>query len=360
MSSNRRIRWDRIAVSGTILVILICILGSCMQSCSDKRAKERLLAQENSQPTSEQTGLPAETTAVSQPDPAAQTIANVPVVITDAIQDGGALTTTTVTELTDTEESAAEPAYTLPAGYQEIPIKPAAVYSGNLVLVNSKNPSHLSQEELDLEQVYYAPDKPDSYEISYPGHTSLNSGALSKFNRLMKAYFSATNNTEIMFNYGYLEAGKEKSNPESSTGLDVQLHVKHSNGSYEYVTNIAPYAWLFDHMASYGYILRYPEDKSDVTGERGGYTAIRYVGVPHAAYMHENNLCLEEYLDLLKEEHNFFTGTVLEYSTTESTYHIYYIPVGVTDNLTIPVPSGGSYEISGNNVDGFIVTAIVG
>lgn len=358
MASHRRIRWDRIAAAGIVLVILIFMLGSCMQSCSDKRKQRELLAQQDSQPTEEQTT--AETAVTTTLDPAAQTMANVPVVITDAEPSTGFSVTTTTDPAEVTEESSEEPAFVLPAGYQEIPVKPAALYSGNLVLVDAKNPSHLTADELDLEQVYYAKDKPETYEISYPGHTSLNSSALAKFNRLMKAYYSATQNTEIMFNYGYLETSQEKSNPESATGLDIQLHVKHDNGSYEYVTNVTPYAWLFDHMASYGYVLRYPEDKSDVTGERGGYTAIRYVGVPHAAFMHDNNLCLEEYLDLLKKEHNFYSGTVLEYSTSELTYHIYYVPVSVTDNLTVPVPTGGSYEISGNNVDGFIVTVIIG
>ena len=164
-----------------------------------------------------------------------------------------------------------------------------------------------------------------------------------------------------MFNYGYLEAGKEKSNPESATALDVQIHLKKDNGEYDFVSNITPYSWLFDHMASYGYTLRYPTDKAEITGERGGYTAIRYVGVPHAAYMADNNLCLEEYLDMLRGSHNFYTGTVLEYSTSELTYHIYYVPADVNGDFKVPVPKGGSgsYEISGNNIDGFIVTAIV-
>ena len=63
---------------------------------------------------------------------------------------------------------------------------------------------------------------------------------------------------------------------------------------------------------------------------------------------------------MLKKEHDFFSGTILEYSTSELTSHIYYVPFGVRDNLSVPVPKGGSYEISGNNIDGFIVTAIVG
>jgi len=234
-----------------------------------------------------------------------------------------------------------------------------AVYSGPLVLVNSSNPSHLDKDALDLEQVYYSADRPTTYEISYPGHTTLNKTATTQFNRLMKAYYAATNNNEIMFNYGYLEAGKDHSNPESATGLDVQLHLKFANGGYDYISNVTPYSWVFEHMASYGFILRYPEDKAELTGEKGTYTAIRYVGVPHAAYITEHNLCLEEYLQMLKNEYQFGQN-ILTFSTAEQSYRIYYVPASATGDTSVPVPSGGTCEISGNNVDGFIVTAYAG
>lgn len=353
MASKRRIRWDRISVAAIVLIILIFLFGSCMQHCSEQNDT----AQQDSIPTEEQQDSAVTGTTTTARVGAAATLANVPVIITDADDNPANLTTTTTSSSEVTPE---EPAYVLPAGYEEVSVEPSDMYKGTLILVNQSHPSHLSAEELDLEQVYYADDKPDTYEISYPGHTSLNRAALTKFNRLMKAYYAATNNTEIMFNYGYLEDGKEKSNPESSTGLDVQIHLKKESGGYDFVSNETPYSWLFDHMASYGYTLRYPTDKAEITGESGGYTAIRYVGVPHAAYMEDNNLCLEEYLDMLRGSHNFYTGTILEYSTSELTYHIYYVPADAENDFMVPVPTAGSYEISGNNTDGFIVTAIVG
>ena len=55
MSSKRRIRWDRITVAAVVLVILIFLLGSCMQRCSDKDNDEGLTtAQQDSIPTEEQ------------------------------------------------------------------------------------------------------------------------------------------------------------------------------------------------------------------------------------------------------------------------------------------------------------------
>lgn len=54
--------------------------------------------------------------------------------------------------------------------------------------------------------------------------------------------------------------------------------------------------WLREHCAEYGFILRYPPDKSDITGIVWEPWHFRYVGEEAAVYIMENDLCLEEYL----------------------------------------------------------------
>ncbi len=49
----------------------------------------------------------------------------------------------------------------------------------------------------------------------------------------------------------------------------------------------------------YGFILRFAKDKQEITGITYEPWHYRYVGVEHARYMTEHNLCLEEYLELL-------------------------------------------------------------
>ena len=51
----------------------------------------------------------------------------------------------------------------------------------------------------------------------------------------------------------------------------------------------------------YGFVLRFPEGKSDSTGVNYEDWHFRYVGVESAKYMTESNLTLEEYVALLKE-----------------------------------------------------------
>ena len=57
--------------------------------------------------------------------------------------------------------------------------------------------------------------------------------------------------------------------------------------------------WLMENCWKYGFILRYPPDKSDITGIVYEPWHYRYVGYGAAKYIYENNLTLEEYLEAI-------------------------------------------------------------
>ena len=59
--------------------------------------------------------------------------------------------------------------------------------------------------------------------------------------------------------------------------------------------------WLKNNCYKFGFILRYPEDKTDITGISFEPWHFRYVGRYHATRMHELGLCLEEYWDYLNK-----------------------------------------------------------
>ncbi|MBW4839257.1 MAG: M15 family metallopeptidase [Paenibacillaceae bacterium] len=56
-------------------------------------------------------------------------------------------------------------------------------------------------------------------------------------------------------------------------------------------------AWLADHVTEYGFIIRYPEGKEDITGYKYEPWHLRYVGNEIAADIGERNITLEEYYD---------------------------------------------------------------
>lgn len=82
---------------------------------------------------------------------------------------------------------------------------------------------------------------------------------------------------------------------EHQTGLAVDMSV--SSGQTEDLANqIAAIA------ADYGFILRYPDGKSEITGIDYENWHYRYVGVESAKYIQSHNLVLEEYLKLLEAD----------------------------------------------------------
>ena len=58
--------------------------------------------------------------------------------------------------------------------------------------------------------------------------------------------------------------------------------------------------WLMAHCWEYGFILRYPDGKSDLTGIIYEPWHYRYVGVETAQALRESGQCLEEYLQAAK------------------------------------------------------------
>ena len=57
--------------------------------------------------------------------------------------------------------------------------------------------------------------------------------------------------------------------------------------------------WLMEHSWEYGFVLRYPNGKSEITGIIYEPWHYRYVGREAAREMTELGMCLEEYVDWL-------------------------------------------------------------
>ena len=137
---------------------------------------------------------------------------------------------------------------------------------------------------------------------------------------------------------------------EHHTGLAVDLDTYNTeDGTSGGFDGDGEYAWAVEHAWEYGFIQRYPPSKSDVTGIDYESWHFRYVGLPHSWVMASENLCLEEYTDYLRRFP--FSGEHLSVTCLGASYEIYFCPVG-----QVAVPASGSYTVSGNNVDGFIVT----
>ena len=77
---------------------------------------------------------------------------------------------------------------------------------------------------------------------------------------------------------------------EHQSGLAVDINATGGTSSY------TAYAWLAKNAYKYGFILRYPQGKSEYTGIIYEPWHYRYVGIGEAEKIKDSGLCLEEYL----------------------------------------------------------------
>ncbi len=82
---------------------------------------------------------------------------------------------------------------------------------------------------------------------------------------------------------------------EHNLGLAVDFN--YVNYNFE---NTKAFKWLQEYADNYGFILRYRKDKEDITKVDYEPWHWRYVGSEHAKKMNELNMCLEEYVEYLK------------------------------------------------------------
>ena len=102
------------------------------------------------------------------------------------------------------------------------------------------------------------------------------------------AYRSVQRQSEL-FAAGKTEIPGKASEHNSGLAVDIGSLEGEFEGSAEE-------AWLLEHAHEYGFILRYPEGKEDITGFAHEPWHYRYVGREQAKLIYESGLCLEEYL----------------------------------------------------------------
>ena len=85
---------------------------------------------------------------------------------------------------------------------------------------------------------------------------------------------------------------------EHQTGLAFDITDRYYELKTTDLENTELYRWMSQHCQEYGFIVRYPKDKQDITGIIYEPWHFRYVGVEAATYIMAHGLCLEEFLAL--------------------------------------------------------------
>ncbi len=256
--------------------------------------------------------------------------------------------------------------------YPVILMDSADLALGDLVLVNKDHP-YIFPDKLALISIY---DHKKDCNFVRDKNVLLEKNVMERLNDLMKGFAEETGVCDVNVVAGYrtydaqqklynntLETkGHEHTDQyvalpgcsEHHTGLAVDFSIFHStSGDSAEFDGTGDYGWLADNSWKFGFVQRFSESKTSVTDVADEPWHFRYVGLGHAYYMQQNNLCLEEYIDLLRQYP--YDGAHLIIDTGEQKYEVYF-----STGFEVQIPKREVYTVSGNNADGFIVTVSLG
>lgn len=227
----------------------------------------------------------------------------------------------------------------------------SVVNTGLLVLVNSDN-HYVFPEDTDMLNLYASM----KGTVAFSGSgLYLNSTAAKALKSMCEAFYNEVGMTSgLLVHSAYLSY--EKADADIAGASDY--HTGNTVSLWAWPSSVGKmgegkFSWFIDNCYSYGFVLRYPEGKEEITGNTYNKSVYRYVGVCHAYYMYKNNLCLEEYLELLKQ---YTPDEPLIIDVQNKSYEVYYQPMEDGLTSTVRIPAESAYLISGNNSDGFIIT----
>ena len=152
-----------------------------------------------------------------------------------------------------------------------------------------------------------------------------------------------------------------KNASEHRIGNCFDVNIYSGDKAYQLNSNNEVNTWMKSNAHKYGFIDRYPDEKKDITDVEHDWTMtvrtthFRYVGYAHAYYMFKNSLCLEEYLELLRTSYKYDGEHLRFVGDDGSSYEVYYVEAK-DGETNVPVPTNYEYSVSGDNINGFIVT----
>ena len=244
------------------------------------------------------------------------------------------------------------------------------IQTGKLILVNNWNFFHFPEEQ-DLVCVYEK--KSDGYYVRDLS-VYLAPDAMEAMDRMLMDFRAQGGSKSVNVVAGYrteedqqglfdrsaernglAHAEKYVAKPggsEHHTGLAVDFSVLRADGSSVDYDGSGEYTWINKNCHKYGFVVRYATGKEELTGIWDEPWHFRYLGIPHATEMVRKGMCMEEYMNYLKKY--TFDGDHLFINCESGEYEVWY-----TEGTHVYLPEGGEYEVSGNNMDGFIVTCKV-
>lgn len=122
----------------------------------------------------------------------------------------------------------------------------------------------------------------------------------------LKSAYRSYQTQKTMYNNRLAKMGRDdglvaypgSSDHQTGLGVDVLNYAwTLKDGMNKEFAKTAEAQWMLEHCQEFGFVLRYMEDKEDITGIKFEPWHFRYVGKETAAYIMENHLSLEEFTE---------------------------------------------------------------
>lgn len=183
--------------------------------------------------------------------------------------------------------------------------KPSTNLNTELILVNKYNyvTENYVPENLQPLNTSYARSGMQLVDIAKEAFESMSDDAKKEGMNIiaMSSYRSYDYQVNLYNNYVKTD-GKEAADTysarpgysEHQTGLAVDVY--NLELPYTSFEETEEFNWMQENAYKYGFILRFPKDKVDITGYQYEAWHYRYVGKEVAKYIHNHNMTLEEYI----------------------------------------------------------------
>ena len=235
------------------------------------------------------------------------------------------------------------------------------IHEGNLILVNRNYPYFETEEKERL-----IPVTEGTEIVMRRAAAALLSGLMADMHGWdaivpVSGWRSRREQQEI-WDASLAESGKDftekyvaaPGHSEHQTGLAIDLGKRQAD--IDFICPDFPYTGICqtfrEKAASYGFVERYPAGKENVTGIGHEPWHFRYVGVPHALIMTECGMVLEEYTEFVKQY--IYGRNPYRYRTNETVIEISYLKAET--GHTVEWNEDCPRTVSGNNVDGYVIT----
>jgi len=254
---------------------------------------------------------------------------------------------------------------TAPPEYILIEMTPYDIFRGNLILVNKE---HGFDPEFVPELVYVIDHVTPAFRVSR-NDIQLAESIIEPLVQMMDAYYVAIGTNAVSVRSGFRSLSRqmeilndhisrmgaaearrwaaEPGHSEHHAGLALDFGF-YQDGDLQTFLGVGRTAWFAQNSYNFGFIVRYPYEGQHITQVAYEPWHFRYVGLPHSYFINQKGMVFEDYLYFLMgfDYSEPFVATFGDYE-----YEIFF-----TKDMTISVPYGSYFDISGNNINGFIVT----